>query len=81
VAASPRPHRAIPSVERLLRSPAAAPLLARWKRERVVEFVRLALADVRRQLDAGSVVPPDEALLARVAGRLETPPCHGSSAW
>jgi len=37
-----------------------------------VEFVRLALADVRRQLDAGSVVPPDEALLARVAGRLET---------
>ena len=72
MAASPRPHRAIPSVERLLRAPAAAPLLARWKRERVVEIVRLALADVRRLLDAGGAVPPDEALLARVAGRLET---------
>jgi L-seryl-tRNA(Ser) seleniumtransferase len=72
VAASPRPHRAIPSVERLLRSPSAAPLLGRWKRERVVELVRLALADVRRQLDAGGVVPSDEALLARVTRSLET---------
>ena len=37
-----------------------------------MEFVRLALADVRRLLDTGGVVPPDEALLARVTGRLET---------
>jgi L-seryl-tRNA(Ser) seleniumtransferase len=72
VAASPRPHRTIPSVERLLRSPGAAPLLARWKRERVVELLRLALADVRRRLDTGGVVPPDEALLARVTASLET---------
>ena len=31
-----------------------------------------SLADVRRLLDTGGAVPPDEALLARVAGRLET---------
>jgi L-seryl-tRNA(Ser) seleniumtransferase len=71
VAASPRPHRAIPSVERLLRSPAAAPLLARWKRERVVGIVRLVLGDVRRQLDAGGALPADEVLMARVAAGLD----------
>ena len=70
VAVSPRPYRAIPSVERLLRSPAAAPLLARWKRERIVEMVRLALRDVRRQLDAGGALPADEVLLARVSAHL-----------
>src|SRR5262249_60822539 len=67
VAVSRHPHRAIPSVERLLRSHAAAPLLARWKRGRVVEMIRLVLGDVRRQLDAGGALPGDEILLARVA--------------
>ena len=71
VAVSRRPHRAIPSVERLLRSHAAAPLLARWKRERVVEMIRLVLGDVRRQLDAGGALPGDEILLARVAAGLD----------
>jgi L-seryl-tRNA(Ser) seleniumtransferase len=71
VAVSRRPHRAIPSVERLLRSHAAAPLLARWQRARVVEMIRLTLDDVRRQLDAGGALPADEVLLARVASGLE----------
>jgi L-seryl-tRNA(Ser) seleniumtransferase len=71
VAVSRPPHRAIPSVERLLRSHAAAPLLARWKRERVVEMIRLVLGDVRRQLDAGGALPGDEILLGRVAAGLD----------
>src|SRR5262249_61701315 len=71
VAVFPPPPPPIPSVERLLRSHAAAPLLARWKRGRVVEMIRLVLGDVRRQLDAGGALPADENLLARVAAGLE----------
>jgi len=71
VAASSRPHRAIPSVERLLQSPAAGRLVARWRRERVVGMVREVLRDVRAALDAGGQVPADEVLLARIADRLE----------
>src|SRR5262245_45103996 len=71
VAASSRPHRAIPSVERLLHSPAAGRLVARWRRERVVEVVRGVLRDVRATLNASGTVPADEVLLARTADRLE----------
>src|SRR5262245_1470307 len=68
---SRRPHRAIPSVERLLRAAEATPLLARWRRDLVVETVRLVLHELRRELDAGAAVPGDDALLARVAARLD----------
>src|SRR5262245_6010342 len=71
VAAPSRPHRDIPSVERLLRSPGAAPLLARWKRERVVDAVRLVLDDVRRGLDEGGAVPADADLVARTGAYLD----------
>ncbi len=75
MAASPRPHRLIPSVERLLRTPEAAPLLARWQRDRVVETIRLELRGVRRALDQHGVVPPADTaadtILARVAARLD----------
>jgi L-seryl-tRNA(Ser) seleniumtransferase len=74
VAASSRPgspaHRAIPSVERLLRAPEADRLLARWRHERVVDTIRLVLRDVRHALDAGGTVPADEVLLARAEARL-----------
>ncbi len=69
---SPRSHRAIPSVERLLRAPAATLLLARWRRERVIEIVRLVLRELRHELDAGAGVPDDDALLTRVGARLDT---------
>ena len=69
-----RPHRAIPSVERLLQAPAAVPLLARWRRERIVDTIRLVLADVRRALDTGGTVPADEVLLTRVEASLATAP-------
>ena len=59
---------AIPSVERLLRAPGAAPLLVRWRRERVVEIVRLVLRDAPPCAGAGGALPDDEALLARVGG-------------
>src|SRR5262249_19715989 len=68
---SPRPHRAIPSVERLLRAAEATPLLARWRRDKVVETVRLVLRELRHELDAGAAVPGDDALIHRVAARLD----------
>src|SRR5262249_49983581 len=63
--ASRRAHRAIPSVERILRTDAAAPLLVRWRRNHVVETVRLVFAEVRRALDAGADVPAEDVLVAR----------------
>src|SRR5262249_61830327 len=68
---SRRGPRAIPAVERLLRTDAAAPLLARWRRDRVVETVRLVFAETRQALDAGAEVPADDVLVARVAARLD----------
>jgi hypothetical protein len=50
------PHRAIPSVERLLRASGADRLLARWRRNGVVDTIRLVLRDVRQALDAGGTV-------------------------
>jgi L-seryl-tRNA(Ser) seleniumtransferase len=71
VAATSNPLRAIPSVERLLRRPEAQLLVRRYRRERVVEAVRLVVADARRTLAAGRALPSDDALLADAAARLE----------
>jgi L-seryl-tRNA(Ser) seleniumtransferase len=68
--APPNRRRTIPSVARLLETPAAAPLLARWRRERVVEAVRRVLDALRGERDAAPV-PEAAALLAAVAARLE----------
>ncbi len=67
----PRPHRAIPPVERLLRAPAAGGLLARWRRERVVAAIRRVLDELRRGLESADAVPADEVLLARTEAHLE----------
>jgi L-seryl-tRNA(Ser) seleniumtransferase len=64
------PLSAVPSVERLLRRPAAAALVARYRRDRVVETVRLVLADLRHALERGGPVPSDEALIDDAAARL-----------
>jgi L-seryl-tRNA(Ser) seleniumtransferase len=71
VSSRPNPLRAVPSVERLLRRPAATEILRRHRRERVVEVVRLVLADLRREVARGGAVPSDDALLADVASRLD----------
>src|SRR5262245_38682086 len=74
VAVQPRPlppQRAIPSVERLLRTPAAAALLARWQRARVVDALRRVLQELRRTLEASGTVPPDELLIAQAEAELE----------
>ena len=57
---------------RLLDAPPAAGLLARYRREHVADAVRAVLDELRRTLADGDAVPPDELLLARVAGRLES---------
>jgi L-seryl-tRNA(Ser) seleniumtransferase len=69
VATPSRPdlRRAIPSVARLLETPAGAALTARWRRELVVETMRAVLDELRRE---GALVPTDETLLDRVARRL-----------
>jgi L-seryl-tRNA(Ser) seleniumtransferase len=61
---------AIPSVGRLLETAAAARLLARWRREHVVETVRALLDELRVAAAAGAAVPPGDAVLAEVARRL-----------
>jgi L-seryl-tRNA(Ser) seleniumtransferase len=74
VSADANPLRAVPSVERLLRSPAATALVRGHRRERVVEAVRLVLADLRAALAQGGRLLDDDALLDRVAVRLATVP-------
>jgi L-seryl-tRNA(Ser) seleniumtransferase len=59
-------------VERLLQRPAGTDLVRRHRRERVVESVRLVLADLRREIARGGVVPPDDVLLADAAARLDS---------
>jgi L-seryl-tRNA(Ser) seleniumtransferase len=63
----PNPRRALPSVARLLGHPAAAALVARWRREHVVEALRLVLDELRR---AHATVPAADELLSRAAARL-----------
>jgi L-seryl-tRNA(Ser) seleniumtransferase len=62
--------RRIPSVDRLLGEPAAAPLLVRHRRERVVEAVRSVLDDWRLRLGRGERLPDAPALLAEAAAAL-----------
>ncbi|HYY05558.1 MAG TPA: hypothetical protein VE997_03210, partial [Candidatus Limnocylindria bacterium] len=42
------PRRAIPSVERILSSPAGTELVARYRRAHVVETIRAVLDELRR---------------------------------
>jgi L-seryl-tRNA(Ser) seleniumtransferase len=74
VAGDVNPLRAVPSVERLLRHEAAAALVQQHRRERVVEAVRLVLADLRETLVRGGQLPSDELLLEQSAIRLASPP-------
>ncbi|HZP42777.1 MAG TPA: L-seryl-tRNA(Sec) selenium transferase [Candidatus Binatia bacterium] len=64
-------RRAIPSVARLVDAPSAAALLARWRRDRVVAVTRTVLEELRREAAAGTPVPSDDAILTRVAARLD----------
>ncbi len=71
VASGSNPLRGVPSVERLLQGPAAAELVRRHPRERVVATLRLVLADLRRELARGGTVASDETLIADAATRLD----------
>jgi len=62
--------RAIPSVDRLLADPAAGTLLARYRRERVVEALRTVLDAWRPRLAAGTRLPDAHALLAEASATL-----------
>jgi L-seryl-tRNA(Ser) seleniumtransferase len=59
--------RAIPSVDRVLADPSAAPLLAGHRRERVVEAVRAVLEGWRMRLTRGERLPEVSALLEEAA--------------
>ena len=63
--------RGLPSVERLLSSPAIAALLLTTPRAVVVESVRECLAQARAEALAGGSAPSLEALAARVAANVE----------
>jgi len=64
------PLRDLPSVDALVRSPEAAPLVDRHGRARSVDALRRALAEAR----AANQAPPLDALVARAAALLAAPP-------
>ncbi len=65
-------RRALPSVERVLTSADAAPLIARFGRPAVTATVRAILDELRAELAAGGAPPSiDDAIAARLAQRLE----------
>jgi L-seryl-tRNA(Ser) seleniumtransferase len=66
--------RAIPSIDRLLADPAAGPLLARHRRERVVEALRGVLDGWRSRLAGGTPLPDARTLVAEAAAVLAQPP-------
>jgi L-seryl-tRNA(Ser) seleniumtransferase len=69
--------RDIPSIDRLLADPAAAPLLAGYRRERVVEVLRTVLEAWRPRLGGGERLPSVGTLLEEVTtalGRAEPVP-------
>src|SRR5262245_2082348 len=65
--------RTIPSIDRLLGDPAAAPLLAGYRRERIVEVLRSVLEAWRPRLARGERLPASGALLEEVASALAGP--------
>jgi len=68
---SPTARRALPSVDRVLRCPAAGALIEEYGRTLVVDNIRAALDEQRSRLaDAGSASPDDASLVAAVAARL-----------
>ncbi|MCS7350885.1 MAG: L-seryl-tRNA(Sec) selenium transferase [Anaerolineae bacterium] len=64
------PRRALPSVDRLLKAEGAAPLLAAFGHEALVEALREVLAEVRAKVQQGEPVPSEAAMLERAATRL-----------
>ncbi len=63
--------RHLPSVDRLLHSPALAPLIAAHGRPLVTDAVRGALADARARLQAGGSPPSEADLLDAVRASVE----------
>ena len=61
------PLASLPSVDRLLRSPDAAPLISTHGRSAVTRAIRAVLGELR----ASSTVPVEDEILARISARLE----------
>ncbi|MBN9028340.1 MAG: L-seryl-tRNA(Sec) selenium transferase [Rhizobiales bacterium] len=68
---APADFRALPSIDHLLKSEAAAPLLDRYGRTLVTDELRATLQDIRAAMRTGGT-PPDEAgIFAALLARLE----------
>jgi L-seryl-tRNA(Ser) seleniumtransferase len=65
--------RAIPSVDRVLNTPAALAALERFQRTYVAEAIRVVLADARQRLatDARAAAPSPEEIMDEVQARME----------
>ena len=62
------PRRAVPSVDQLLRSPAAVRASQRLGRPLVRASLRRVLEEVRRRADGGAPLPDERQILARAVG-------------
>jgi L-seryl-tRNA(Ser) seleniumtransferase len=65
-------RRGIPSVDRLLRTGAAGPLIATWGRRAVADALRAELGALRVEGGGEGGVTESDPILARVESRLET---------
>jgi len=65
--------RTVPSVDRVLSTPAAGAALAQYQRALVTDTVRAVLEEVRAQLgaDTSAVAPSTEAIMVRALARLD----------
>ncbi|HKT20201.1 MAG TPA: L-seryl-tRNA(Sec) selenium transferase [Stellaceae bacterium] len=62
---------ALPAVERLLRSADAAPLIAAHGRPAVTDAIRAVLAATRAAMGGVAAAPAEDALMSRIAERLD----------
>lgn len=66
---SEAPQRALPSVDRLLRTPPVSSLLLEFAREPVLNLTRAVLREYREAAAAGKCIPEPEVLAAHIAQR------------
>ncbi|HZU14955.1 MAG TPA: L-seryl-tRNA(Sec) selenium transferase [Chloroflexota bacterium] len=68
----PPGRRALPSVDRVLRDAALAPLLLSWDRESITHVARRVIAEAREGAARGEVPPDLHAIVQRVRAEVET---------
>ncbi|MEQ1407456.1 L-seryl-tRNA(Sec) selenium transferase [Neorhizobium sp. Rsf11] len=67
----PADLRALPSVDQMLKAPAASPLVERHGRTVVTDELRTVLGEIRIAVRGGGVLPDEDGILASLVSRLD----------